>query len=143
MFWFCLSCRKTTVNLIQTTAGIEKRVTALEAEMDEKAEKDDLKELENNAQQLQESVQDRFPKLKGMKVRSLKRTKRRLKRKYSRRLKRRRLKALNQQHLYKRQWRKSKSKREGNAMLCYLMYLRVNLPIMKQEDSMILKCLKV
>ncbi len=65
MFWFCLSCRRTTVNLIQTTAGIEKRVTALEAVMDQKAEKDDVKELENRVQLLEESVQDRFAKLEG------------------------------------------------------------------------------
>ena len=65
MFWFCLSCRKTTVTLIQTTAGIEKRVTALEAEMDQKAEKDDVKQLEEKLQQLEKSVSERFTKLEG------------------------------------------------------------------------------
>ncbi len=65
MFWFCLSCRKTTVNLIQTTAGIEKRVTALEAVMDQKAEKEDVKQLEEKVKKLEETVSEKFTKLEG------------------------------------------------------------------------------
>ncbi len=63
MFWFCLSCRRTTVNLIQTTARIEERVTSLEVAIDQKAEKEDVKELEDKVKKLEKSVSEKFARL--------------------------------------------------------------------------------
>ncbi len=65
MFWFSLSRWKTTVNLKQTTAGIEKHVTAHEAVMDQKAEKEDVKQLEEKVKKLEETVSEKFTKLEG------------------------------------------------------------------------------
>ncbi len=120
------------MNLIQTTAGIEKRVTALEAGMDQKADREDVKQLEEKVNQREESVAEKFTKLEGGKSELIEK-------KTEEKICEKKIGSTSLQHLYKKLSKKSKNKRRGNKTLCFSTCQKVILKIQKQEENMTLK----
>ena len=55
ILWLCNSCKQTTRGMVKNLSNVERRVTALEVQMDSKADKEDLQKLDERVTSLEQN----------------------------------------------------------------------------------------